>query len=126
MKLYVCYGTWKPAPRPGGHPCGTAYHALKDAGHSPEVKLTYGLGMLPFVNNLTSGRREVKKLTGNYWVPVLLLDDGSVIQGSQEIASWARSNPAGSGASGGASTATGRAASGTGPAAGTAGPAGPG
>ena len=27
MKLYVCYGTWKPAPRPGGHPCGTAYHA---------------------------------------------------------------------------------------------------
>ena len=35
MKLYVCYGTWKPAPRPGGHPCGTAYHALVDAGHQP-------------------------------------------------------------------------------------------
>ena len=34
MKLYVCYGTWKPAPRPGGHPCGRAYHSLKDAGHS--------------------------------------------------------------------------------------------
>jgi hypothetical protein len=95
MKLYVCYGTWKPAPRPGGHPCGAAYHALKDAGHSPEVKLSYGLGALPFLN-FTSGRQEVKKLTGNYWVPALVLDDGSVIQGSREIADWARSNPVGS------------------------------
>jgi hypothetical protein len=107
MKLYVCYGTWKPAPRPGGHPCGTAYHALKDAGHNPEVKLTYGLGILPgFMNNLTSGRREVKKLTGNYWVPALVLDDGKVIQGSREIASWARSNPAGSSGGGGSTSAS--------------------
>jgi hypothetical protein len=99
MKLYVCYGTWKPAPRPGGHPCGTAYHALKDAGHRPEVKLSYGLGLLPFMN-FTAGRQEVKKLTGNYWVPALVLDDGSVIQGSREIADWARSNPAGSSVAG--------------------------
>jgi len=35
MKLYVCYGTWKPAPRPGGHPCGVAYHALTEAGYEP-------------------------------------------------------------------------------------------
>jgi hypothetical protein len=95
MKLYVCYGTWKPAPRPGGHPCGTAYHALKDAGYDPEVKLSYGLGMFPGVlNNLTSGRREVKKLTGNYWVPALVTDDDTVIQGSREIAAWARAHPA--------------------------------
>jgi hypothetical protein len=95
MKLYVCYGTWKPAPRPGGHPCGTAYHALKEAGHEPEVKLAYGLGMLPgFVNDLSPGRREVKRLTGNYWVPVLVTDDGEVVQGSREIAEWARSHPA--------------------------------
>jgi hypothetical protein len=32
MKLFVCYGTWKPAPRPGGHPCGNAHHALRDEG----------------------------------------------------------------------------------------------
>lgn len=95
MKLYVCYGTWKPAPRPGGHPCGTAYHALKDAGHEPEVELTYGLGMLPaFVNDLSPGRREVKRLTGNHWVPALVLDDGEVIQGSREIAAWASAHPA--------------------------------
>ncbi|HZU61290.1 MAG TPA: glutathione S-transferase N-terminal domain-containing protein [Solirubrobacteraceae bacterium] len=94
MKLYVCYGTWKPAPRPGGHPCGVAYHALKDAGHGPEVKLAYGLGILPdALNNLTPGRREVKRLTGNYWVPALVLDDGTVIQGSREIADWAQANP---------------------------------
>ena len=95
MKLYVCYGTWKPAPRPGGHPCGTAYHALRDAGYDPEVKHAYGLGAFPdFVNNLTSGRREVKRLTGNYWVPVLVQDDGSLIQGSREIARWAAEHPA--------------------------------
>jgi hypothetical protein len=93
MKLYVCYGTWKPAPRPGGHPCGTAYHALVDAGHEPEVIRTYGLGMLPGIFNQTPGRREVKRLTGNYWVPVLVTDDNTVVQGSQEIAQWARANP---------------------------------
>ena len=105
MKLYVCYGTWKPAPRPGGHPCGTAYHALRDAGHQPEVKNAYGLGAFPgFLNNLTTGRREVKRLTGNYWVPVLVLDDGTVIQGSREIAAWAASNPVSGNAAGGAAS----------------------
>jgi len=95
MKLYVCYGTWKPAPRPGGHPCGHAYQALKDAGYDPDLKLSYGLGALPgFLNDLTSGRREVKRLTGNYWVPVLVTDDGKVIQGRREIEEWARANPA--------------------------------
>ena len=98
MKLYVCYGTWKPAPRPGGHPCGTAYHALRDAGHDPKVVKTYGLGLLGELGNFTPGRREVKRLTGNYWVPVLVLDDGTVIQGSREIADWARAHPAGAGA----------------------------
>jgi hypothetical protein len=95
MKLYVCYGTWKPAPRPGRHPCGVAYHALKDAGHEPEVKLTYGFGLLPgFLNDVSPGRREVKRLTGNQWVPVLVTDDGEIVQGSREIAAWARSHRA--------------------------------
>ncbi len=93
MKLYVCYGTWKPAPRPGGHPCGIAYHSLKDAGYDPEVKRAQGLGLLPGLLQ-TPGRREVKRLTGNYWVPVLVADDGSVIQGSREIAEWAKEHPA--------------------------------
>jgi hypothetical protein len=93
MKLYVCYGTWTLAPRPGGHPCGTAYHALRDAGHDPEVVRAYGLGILPDALNITPGRQEVKRL--NTWVPVLVKDDGSFIQGSREIAAWAEANPAG-------------------------------
>jgi hypothetical protein len=96
MKLYVCYGTWKPAPRPGGHPCGNAYHALRDAGYEPEVIRAYGLGMLPafFIINQTPGRREVKRLTGSHWVPALVTDDGTVISGSQKIVAWAAQNPA--------------------------------
>jgi len=97
MKLYVCYGTWKPAPRPGGHPCGVAYHALKEAGYEPEVEHTYGLGALPFLNELSPGRRKVKRLTGSYWVPLLVNDDGVVIQGSREIAAWAKAHQAGVG-----------------------------
>jgi hypothetical protein len=33
-------------------------------------------------------------MTGNYWVPVLVLDDGTVIQGSKRIIAWAQANPA--------------------------------
>ena len=90
MKLYVCWGTFQ-TPRPGGHPCGNAYDALRDAGHEPEVIKAYGLAPLP---DLTSGRREVKRLTGKSWVPVLVTDDGEVISESKAIVSWADANPA--------------------------------
>ena len=93
MKLYVCYGTFS-TPRPGGHPCANAYHALRDAGHDPEVIRSYGFGLLPRVFNITRGRREVQGLTGNSWVPTLVLDDGTVIDGSREIVAWAGANPA--------------------------------
>jgi hypothetical protein len=93
MKLYICWGTFQ-SPRPGGHPCRNAYRALKDAGHDPEVVNTYGLGLLPHFLNNTQGRREVEKLTGNRWVPTLVLDDETVIDGSHEIVAWAQSHPA--------------------------------
>ena len=44
--------------------------------------------------NQTSGRKEVKRLTGKTWVPALVTDDDQVIQGSKEIAAWAKQNPA--------------------------------
>jgi hypothetical protein len=94
VKLYVCWGTFKVSPRPGGHPCGNAYHALVDAGHRPEVVRGYGWAALPEALNQTHGRREVKRLTGNMWVPVLAADDGTVVQGSDKIKEWARANPA--------------------------------
>ena len=93
MKLYVCYGTF-PTPRPGGHPCANAHRALRDAGHDPEVIRSYGLGILPGIFNVTRGRREVQELTGNSWVPTLVLDDGTVVDGSREIVAWASANPA--------------------------------
>jgi hypothetical protein len=95
LKLYVCYGTFKPAPRRGGHPCGQAYHALKEAGYDPEVVRSYGYGLLPDFLNPSSGRREVKKLTGKTWVPVLVTDDDEVISESREIIAWAKAHPAG-------------------------------
>ena len=94
MKLYVCWGTFKQAPRPGGHPCGRAYHALRDAGHDPEVVRAYGWKVLPDALNQTSGRREVKELTGSNAVPALVTDTGEVISGSRQIESWAERNPA--------------------------------
>lgn len=92
MKLYVCYGTFQ-TPRPGGHPCANAHRALKQAGHDPKVVRTYGWGALPDALN-PPRRREVKRISGNTWVPVLELGDGSVVSGSQEIAAWAAANPA--------------------------------
>jgi hypothetical protein len=92
MKLYICWGTF-PSPRPGGHPCANAYHAVKDAGHDPEVIKAYGLGPLPDFLNNTRGRREVRELTGQSWVPVLVTDDGEVIQDSKKIVAWAEANP---------------------------------
>ncbi len=95
MKLYVCYGTWTVGKPLHAHPCGEAHRALRQAGHAPQVIRSYGGGVLPgVVNELTPGRREVKRLTGNYWVPVLVGDDGTVVQGSQRIIDWAREHPA--------------------------------
>lgn len=95
MKLYVCWGLF-PSPRPGGHPCRNAHDALKEAGHNPEVVKTYGLGLLPDFMNPT--RREVRKLTGSNWVPVLVTDENEIVQGSKTIADWAKANPASSSA----------------------------
>jgi hypothetical protein len=94
MRLYVCWGTF-PTPRPGGHPCANAHQALREAGYEPEVVRSYGLAPLPGIFNQTRGRREVQELTGNRWVPTLVLDDGTFIDGSREIVDWAlrRSEP---------------------------------
>lgn len=94
MKLYVCYGTFTTTPRPGGHPCGNAYRALREAGHDPEVIKSYGFGAFPGFLNRTAGRREVKKLTGQNWVPVLVTDDGQVVSDSKRIVAWAEEHPA--------------------------------
>ncbi len=99
MKLYTCHGTFKNPLRPGGHPCRNAYEALREAGHDPEIVKARGGAILPDrLFNQTRGRQEVKRLTGNTWVPVLVTDDGEIVQDSKKIIEWARQNPAGAAA----------------------------
>jgi hypothetical protein len=98
VKLYVCWGTF-PVPwprrhaswRPNAHPCKRAYDALKEAGYEPDVVRAYGFSFLP---SFTKGRKEAKRLTGESYVPVLVLDDGQIIADSKNIAAWATNNPA--------------------------------
>jgi glutathione S-transferase len=88
MRLYVCYGTFGPADH---HACARAYKALEAAGHRPHVIRTYGCYG---TDRFFRGRRAIKRLTGNYKVPTLVLDDDTVIDESQKIAAWAEANPA--------------------------------
>jgi hypothetical protein len=95
MKLYVCYSALKnvrTTGRPGGHPCGNALHALREAGYEPEVEAVGGLG-LPGLNR-TRGRKKVEGLTGQRVVPVLVPDDGEPITDSKRIIAWAQAHPA--------------------------------
>jgi hypothetical protein len=85
MRLIVCYTT--AATR--GHPCGVAYHALKAAGHAPDVQKGFGWNVLPDALNVSSGRKEAKRRTGKVDLPVLILDDDSTVAGSREIVEWA-------------------------------------
>jgi hypothetical protein len=88
MDLYVCYDVRRASH---GHPCAVAYTALIAAGHQPRVVKTYGCFG---TDRLFAGRRAVKKLTGNYKVPTLVLDDGTVIDDSQHVVAWTAANPA--------------------------------
>ena len=95
MKLYVCWGTFQTPRPPRGHPCHNAHKALRDAGYDPEVIKVQGLGVGPkFLHVMTDGRREVERLTGSPTVPVLVTDDGQVINESERIVQWAKTHPA--------------------------------
>lgn len=86
--MHVCYGTFGSAER---HPCKKAHDALVTAGHEPKVVRTGGCyGTDP----LWSGRRAIKRQTGNYKVPTLFLDDGTIIDGTENIVTWASENQA--------------------------------
>lgn len=91
MRLIVCWST----AGGGSHSCAKAYRALKEAGHDPKVEKAYGSRLLPDALNPTSGRKEAKRLTGSTTVPVLILDDGTVVAESGPIATWAAANQAG-------------------------------
>jgi hypothetical protein len=84
--LYICWGLFR-TPRPG-HPCRNAYDAIKAAGLTPTIVRCYGWGLLPGWLNRSRGRREVRRLTGTDWVPVLVTEDRRVIAGGDAIRDW--------------------------------------
>ena len=98
MVLYTC-GQRKHGgalPGPIAHPCGRAAKALDDAGHTYEMKVVGGYRLMPWTwSSRSRDRAEVKRLSGQQHVPILVLDDETVIAGSGTIARWARENPPG-------------------------------
>jgi glutathione S-transferase len=94
--LYTCAleKSFGGAPGPLAHPCGKAAKALDDAGHSYEMRTVKG-GSLKFWTwpSRAQDRAEVERLSGQRAVPILVLDDDSVITGSGRIVDWARANP---------------------------------
>jgi glutathione S-transferase len=77
------------------HPCGRAAKALDDAGHGYDVEEVRG-GTLKLWTwpSRARDRAQVEKLSGQRAVPILVLDDGDVITGSQGIVDWAGAHPA--------------------------------
>lgn len=89
MILYTC--GQKKSLGSLGHPCGRAAKALDSAGHGYELKTVAGYRLLPWTRS-GNQRDEIKRVSGQENVPVLVLDDGSVVAGSGEIVNWAKAN----------------------------------
>jgi glutaredoxin-related protein len=51
--------------------------------------------MMPWTwGDRRNGRDEVKELTGQIGLPVLVLDEGKTVVGSGKIVDWAKAHPA--------------------------------
>jgi glutathione S-transferase len=85
--LYVCHID-EGGPPP--HACKRAARALRDGGHEFD-KVIFDRGRL--FGLFTTGRRpKLKEISGQEKLPVLVLDDGTVISGSANIRQWAALN----------------------------------
>ena len=96
MILYTCETgkSFGGLPGPLAHPCGRAAKALDDAGHEYEHRTVKGGTFKAWTwPSRASDRAEIQRLSGQRSVPILVLDDESVITGSGEIATWAKAQP---------------------------------
>lgn len=93
MVLYTCpagtHGASAPLIK---HPCGVAAKALDAAGYSYKTKTVGGFKNVPLSRR--GKRQEILELTGQEDVPVLVLDDGTTVNGSGQIVTWAASHRA--------------------------------
>jgi glutathione S-transferase len=85
--LYVCHLDEGSIP---AHACRRAAKALRDHGHQFE-KVIHGRGR-PFGVSTTGRRPRLKEISGQEKLPVLVLADGTVINGSGRIIEWARAH----------------------------------
>jgi glutathione S-transferase len=86
--LYAC-----PIGKAGApvHPCARATDALDRAGHAYELRTVKGGSLKPWTwHRRERDRAEIRRLSGQLAVPILVLDDGEVVAGSGAIAHWAR------------------------------------
>jgi glutathione S-transferase len=93
MVLYTCTDgkAFGSMPGPLAHPCGRAAIALDKAGHTYEWRKVKGGTMKVWTwRSRAEDRAEIERLSGQRGVPILVLDDGTVITGSGEIVTWAR------------------------------------
>lgn len=91
MKLYTC-GQKGSGPA-ALHPCAKAISALRDAGYQFDIETVGGYKLL-FWTRRGHVRDKIKEISGQTDVPVLVLDDDTVISGSGKIARWAKEHPA--------------------------------
>jgi glutaredoxin len=91
--LYTC--GQKKALGSLGHPCGRAAKALDEAGYEYEIRDLPGYRLAPWTwGQRRRNREEVRELTGQITLPVLVLDEDNKIVGSGKIAGWAKAHPA--------------------------------
>jgi glutathione S-transferase len=92
MVLYTCKAGRSDIPGPFDfHPCAKAMKALDKAGIAYEHRTVDGLRILPWTTK-SETRDEIRALTGQSLAPCLVLQDGTAIAGSGEIADWAKAH----------------------------------
>lgn len=85
MRLHICWGT-------GGNDCHKAHQARR---RRPRPRDRQGpRTRAPAKVAAAQGSSWVHALTGSYFVPVLVLDDGTAINVPDEIVAWAKAHPA--------------------------------
>lgn len=93
MILYTC--GQKKSFASVGHACGRTAKALDDAGYTYELRDLPGYRLVPWTwGDRRSRREEVRELTGQINLPVLVLDEGKTVVGSGQIVDWAKAHPA--------------------------------
>ena len=85
LTLFVCHIN---EGGPPVHPCRLAHEALRKHGHGYTTEVldrNHPFGLF------TRGRRpELKRISGQEKLPVLVLADGSTVNGWRAISRWAR------------------------------------